>query len=45
MKFQKEKNKCHVTYLQSRNRDIDVESKFKDTNRGSGGGNKLGNWD
>ena len=33
------------TYLQSRNRDTDVENKCMDTKRGEAGWDELGDWD
>ena len=33
------------TYLQSRNRDTDVENKHMDTKEGKGGWGELGDWD
>ena len=32
------------SYLQSRNRDTDIETKHMDTKGERGGGNKLGDW-
>ena len=33
------------TYLQSRNRDTDIENKCVDTKGGKGGWDELGDWD
>ena len=33
------------TYLQSRNRDTDIEKKWMDTKEGKGGVGELGDWD
>ena len=39
------KNWCRHSYLQSRNRDTDIENKCMDTKGGKGGWDELGDWD
>ena len=43
--MESEKNCYRQSYLQSRNRDTDVENPHMDTKGGRGGRDELGGWD